>query len=213
MAVKIDGALGLEVPANATGNFVPRANEIVKQFSAGATLPTSDIGPIWHDAYAAIMTWRTIGTYTGYASLNIGQVAFFDTATPPTGWIKSAGQTISEVYAALIAFRGTNVLRDFRGEFIRGWDDGRGIDTGRTFGSAQSATRVYNGSQDSGGWGGRQIDANLGAGLDFDSAETVALGTTSTISYNPNGPAISNPSQNRIRVRPRNIALLPCIKF
>jgi phage-related tail fiber protein len=26
---------------------------------------------------------------------------------------------------------------DLRGEFIRGWDDGRGIDSGRTFGSNQ----------------------------------------------------------------------------
>lgn len=203
MAVKIDGALGLEVPANATGNFVPRANEIVKQFSAGATLPTSDIGPIWHDAYAAIMTWRTIGTYTGYASLNIGQVAFFDTATPPTGWIKSAGQTISEVYAALIAFRGTNVLRDFRGEFIRGWDDGRGIDTGRTFGSAQadafkSHGHSINGSQNGdfiGLTGGTQGGWGLAAGTNNAIYRAYAMNT--------------GDAENR----PRNIALLPCIKF
>lgn len=152
-----------------------------------------------------------------------GAVLFFAATTPPPGFLKANGAAISRsAYAKLFAAIGTQfgagdgsttfTLPDMRGEFPRGWDDGRGVDSGRVFGSAQAATRVFNGTQDAGGWGGRQIDANLGAGADFDSSETVSAGV-STGSLAVNGPAITNPTQNRIRVRPRNIALLACIKF
>ncbi|EOX9391750.1 phage tail protein, partial [Escherichia coli] len=52
--------------------------------------------------------------------------------TPPTGWLKCNGAAFSaEEYPELAKAYPTNKLPDLRGEFIRGWDDGRGIDTGR----------------------------------------------------------------------------------
>ena len=58
--------------------------------------------------------------------------------TPPTGWLKCNGAAFSaEEYPELAkASRAENYL-DLRGEFIRGWDDGRGVDTGRAILSAQ----------------------------------------------------------------------------
>ena len=78
-----------------------------------------------------------------------GSVHMMATTTAPSGYLKCNGTAISRsTYAALFAIIGTahgagdgsstfNVP-DLRGEFVRGWDDGRGIDSGRNFGTAQS---------------------------------------------------------------------------
>nr|WBW56542.1 hypothetical protein PKDMPDAK_00046 [Escherichia coli] len=59
--------------------------------------------------------------------------------TPPTGWLKCNGAAFSsEKYPNLAKAYPTNKLPDLRGEFIRGWDDGRGIDSGRNLLSAQN---------------------------------------------------------------------------
>ena len=78
-----------------------------------------------------------------------GTVLYFAGQTAPAGWLKANGAAVSRTaYAALFAAIGTTYgagdgrstfnLPDLRGEFIRGWDDGRGVDAGRVFGSAQA---------------------------------------------------------------------------
>lgn len=78
-----------------------------------------------------------------------GLMAYYTGTTAPPGWIKANGAEVSRtVYANLFAAIGTRFgagdghstfnLPDMRGEFVRGWDDGRGIDLGRVFGSVQS---------------------------------------------------------------------------
>ncbi|WP_435300708.1 phage tail protein [Escherichia coli] len=65
-------------------------------------------------------------------------------ATPPTGWLKCNGSSFSLTsYPALAAVFPSGVLPDLRGEFIRGWDDGRLVDTGRAVMSSQSARVGY----------------------------------------------------------------------
>ena len=78
-----------------------------------------------------------------------GSVHMMATTTAPSGYLKCNGAAISRTtYADLFAIIGTahgagdgsstfNVP-DLRGEFVRGWDDSRGVDSGRNFGSAQS---------------------------------------------------------------------------
>lgn len=78
-----------------------------------------------------------------------GTVLYFAGSAAPAGWLKANGAAVSRTaYAALFAaigttygagdFRNTFNLPDLRGEFIRGWDDGRGVDTPRPIGSAQA---------------------------------------------------------------------------
>ncbi|EJB4932676.1 tail fiber protein, partial [Escherichia coli] len=71
-------------------------------------------------------------------------------ATPPTGWLKCNGAPFSaEEYPELAKVYPTNELPDLRGEFIRGWDDGRGVDSGRAILSAQGdAIRNITGEMD-----------------------------------------------------------------
>ena len=77
-----------------------------------------------------------------------GAVMSFAMKDAPPGWLKCDGEPVSRTeYAALFAAIGivygngddstTFNLPDLRGEFIRGWDDGRGVDPGRELGSEQ----------------------------------------------------------------------------
>ena len=79
------------------------------------------------------------------SALPVGVPVPWPSATPPTGWLKCNGAAISRTaYAKLFAAIGTVFgagdgfttfnLPDLRGEFVRGWDDGRGVDGGRAFG-------------------------------------------------------------------------------
>ena len=72
------------------------------------------------------------------SALPVGVPVPWPSATPPTGWLKCNGAAFSaEEYPELAKAYPTNKLPDLRGEFIRGWDDGRGMDTGRAILSVQ----------------------------------------------------------------------------
>ena len=73
------------------------------------------------------------------SALPVGVPVPWPSATPPTGWLKCNGAAFSaEEYPKLAKVYPTNKLPDLRGEFIRGWDDGRGIDAGRALLSLQA---------------------------------------------------------------------------
>lgn len=133
-----------------------------------------------------------------------GIVSYFAASFAPAGWIACNGAAISRtVYARLFAVIGIHYgpgdgsttfnLPDLRGEFIRGWDGGRGVDVGRIFGSKQSGAVPFalyhtSGRVFDGGAAGRAMDAY-----------TNYIGTQSV--------------PNAGELRPRNVALLPCIKY
>lgn len=135
-----------------------------------------------------------------------GMVAWFAMTTPPTGYLACDGTAVSRsTYSALYTAIGTTFgvgdgsttfnLPDLRGEFIRGYDNGRGVDSGRVFGSAQAdeleshthetPVQSYDGTSNTG--------FQDGANYTGRAVPTSATGGTET--------------------RPRNIALLSCIKY
>ncbi|ACZ76650.1 Tail Collar domain protein [Dickeya parazeae Ech586] len=62
-------------------------------------------------------------------------------ATPPAGWLKCNGQAFDKnAFPKLAQVYPGGVLPDLRGEFIRGWDDGRGVDVARELLSWQKGT-------------------------------------------------------------------------
>lgn len=163
----------------------------------------------------------------------VGEVAFFARSSPPNGWLKANGAAVSRTtYADLFAAIGTTFgagdgrttfnLPDFRGEFVRGLDDGRNIDNGRRLGTAQSdAIRNITGSigvRGAYGKGGNQHDTVI---VQHNGVFTTSMGgswdsigqlsgsskiTTVTIDASRSVPTAA---ENR----PRNIALLACIKY
>lgn len=136
-----------------------------------------------------------------------GMVAHFARNSAPTGWLKANGALVSRsTYAALFNAIGTTFgsgdgwttfnLPDLRGEFLRGWDDGRGVDAGRVFGSFQTddlrehahSFPIYE-PDDA---GGSYVAADAGGD------ESVTYTTSSA---------------GGVETRPRNRALLACIKY
>jgi len=82
-------------------------------------------------------------------SILVGMTVAFPTAVAPNGWLACDGSAVSRLtYVALFNMVGTTFgngdgsttfnLPDLRGEFIRGFDGGRGVDPSRVFGSSQS---------------------------------------------------------------------------
>ncbi|MDL9982343.1 phage tail protein [Providencia rettgeri] len=67
-------------------------------------------------------------------------------SSPPTGYLICNGQSFNKTtYPLLAKAYPTGVLPDLRGEFLRGLDAGRGVDTGRAVLSAQGdAFRAHN---------------------------------------------------------------------
>ncbi|HED2711353.1 TPA: tail fiber protein [Enterobacter asburiae] len=80
---------------------------------------------------------KNLGLGEGSA-LPVGVPVPWPLATPPDGWLKCNGATFDKVkYPRLAAVYPSGSLPDLRGEFLRGWDDGRGVDAGRGLLSAQ----------------------------------------------------------------------------
>lgn len=139
-----------------------------------------------------------------------GEVSPFARNTPPPGWLVCDGAIVSRAtYARLFAAIGTTFgagngsttfqLPDLRGEFVRGWDKGRGVDANRLFGSTQShelashrhftPTILREVFDFTGGDGGYGQDTPYGQGPNVFT------------SYTGGG-----------ETRPRNVALLYCIR-
>ena len=73
------------------------------------------------------------------SALPVGVPVPWPSATPPTGWLKCNGAAFDKVkYPHLATAYPSGKLPDLRGEFIRGWDDRRGIDAGRALLSIQT---------------------------------------------------------------------------
>lgn len=177
--------------------------------------------------------------YDGKRLLNVGDLAgmipsgavmYFAGQTAPTGWLKANGAAVSRtLYAALFQSIGTTYgagdgrttfnLPDLRGEFIRGWDDGRGIDSRRALGSGQSdAIRNITGKLDSGQNGALQLFDYIETTGAFGVEKSWKQWTAESNSGNDNIPRAITFDASRVvptaaENRPRNIALLACIKI
>ncbi|MCG0608806.1 phage tail protein [Escherichia coli] len=72
------------------------------------------------------------------SALPVGVPVPWPTATPPAGWLQCNGASFTrEQYPVLARVYPNLRLPDLRGEFIRGWDDGREVDVGRLLLNAQ----------------------------------------------------------------------------
>lgn len=139
-----------------------------------------------------------------------GEIAFFARNTAPVGFLKADGSVVSRTaYAALFAAIGTTFntggegatvfrLPDVRGEFIRAWDDLRGVDSGRAFGSYQADEFKSHFHSTAGSGGG-----NLAQPSGFTGASQVLNGSAPYLTGSMGGT----------ETRPRNLAFLGCIKY
>lgn len=152
-----------------------------------------------------------------------GAVLAFARSTAPTGWLAADGSAVSRAtYAALFTAIGTTFgagdgsttfnVPDLRGYFIRGVNtSGSGVDPLRTFGSTQADAYLNHthGVTDPthvhtmGSGNNFAAGAGFGVGGSGGSTNTTASSTGITINTSTTGGT---------ETRPKNIALLYCIK-
>ncbi|MDH1590531.1 phage tail protein, partial [Stutzerimonas stutzeri] len=161
-----------------------------------------------------------------------GMVAYFCQLAAPTGWLKANGAEVSRTaYAELFAAIGTTYgagnsfdtfnLPDLRGEFIRGLDDGRGVDAGRGLGSRQTDQNKAHAHEATATSGGAHSHSVSYQATSYSGAPGAATGngftnrstTTSTGSAGAHTHTVTVENSGGNEARPRNVALLPCIKY
>lgn len=182
-------------------------------------------GNFWSPGDVIAASGKSINGSVQHTDL-VGEVAFFARANPPNGWLKANGAAVSRTtYSALFAAIGTTFgagdghstfnLPDLRGEFIRGLDEGRRVDNGRRLGSHQGdAIRNITGQfnayrrtdkshlvMPSGAFVNKQtVNGAMGNGGSDNWAMTIGFDASRVV---------PTAGENR----PRNIALLACIKY
>ena len=162
-----------------------------------------------------VITPATLSSAINASGNPVGTVITFAGETAPGGYLvcdgsliqNIASQTIQGITADFRVLRSvlesfnnntstTVVLPDLRGEFVRGYSSGRlGVDSGRAFGSNQAQ------SIESHAHTGASGNANTSGGLAGGGNRT---GDTGIYTTQATGSA---------ETRPRNVALLYCIKF
>jgi phage-related tail fiber protein len=174
------------------------------------------------------------GTKWDCANNPAGTVQYFANTTAPNGYLECNGAAVSRTtYAELFnavgvtygAGNGTTTfnLPDLRGEFIRSYDNGKGSDPGRVIGTFQSPSPVVH--DDTFGAPAQDTDFSM----DYAAAGLSDAWPTATVGSIPNaywgrGNAASPvgnwvvysgaSAQGMISgARPRNVALMPCIKY
>ncbi|HBN1084438.1 TPA: phage tail protein [Escherichia coli] len=131
---------------------------------------------------AGLLAYLSLGEGS---ALPVGAPVPWPSATPPTGWLKCNGAAFTaSQYPKLAQAYPALRLPDLRGEFIRGWDDGRGADSGRGLLSAQGAM-----SFDHRHW----IPTSSGPGGDGPMT-AIFIDNNASMAYYPNGTNEYNPN-------------------
>jgi len=173
------------------------------------------------------------------SSVPVGAVLSFPTGVVPAGYLELDGSVQSiATYPDLAGYLGTKFnkgdegagnfrLPESRGEFLRGWDHGRGVDAGRTIGSWQKATLVAHDAvtstaqaiqaaasswklnPDNSGKSHPVLGGDVASAADYPSAFFSSGEITSPVSLNQ---AALFTDGHLVGTRPRNLAVMWCIK-
>ncbi|MDL4860757.1 shufflon system plasmid conjugative transfer pilus tip adhesin PilV [Halomonas elongata] len=204
--VKPDGTSELKrlnVASNVTAGGDVTADRLVITGVREEGNSCSPNGAVARDSAGKILSCQSGRWQAAATGVPSGMYGYYNSTRCPSGWVKA---------------NGTNGTVDLRGEFIRGWDNGRGVDNGRRIGSFQqqqvlrhkhispySDNSDYHTSMNK--WGTTNSRGYKGSG---ESDDDNYLGYTNDgTNYdgrvNPAG-VIGNEN------RPRNRALLACMK-
>lgn len=129
-----------------------------------------------------------IAALSGSVSIPRGTVIAYNGTACPTGWTEAAG-------TAVPTGAGGSSTLDLRGEFVRGWDHGKGTDTGRAFGTSQADDFKSH---------AHQTNITVGVGVSGG-------GSYGTFVQAPGGTYVTS-ATGGTETRPRNVALTYCVK-
>lgn len=218
--------------ATTTPTFTPNSGVIAAAtIVKGNNLPLAigDIAGAGHWLELAwdstLSKWVLLNPANGVipTSQQAGEICFFARNTAPSGFLKANGAAVSRAtYSALFSAIGTTFgvgngsttfnLPDLRGEFLRGWDDSRGVDSGRSFGTAQTdAMQGHYHNRNTTGLTERFYATGTGY------ADNAAGALSNIVISASTGAPITDGSNGTPRIagetRSRNVAMLACIKY
>lgn len=123
-----------------TGNTSIDPNGVLTTKQDTVTLTTKDLAKETGNSHSKVMTQKAVSdALTASMTYPVGAPIPWPQATAPAGFLVCNGQSFNKTTYPLLALAyPSGVLPDLRGEFIRGWDDGRGVDQGRSLLSNQS---------------------------------------------------------------------------
>ena len=151
--------LGLATKASPTfSGTVTSGGDIVMSGTGSLQLPTGTTAQRPTPATGDIRFNTSLTQFEGYNGSAWGEIAngvpagsvfSFATSTVPSGYLECNGAAVSRsTYASLFSSISTTWgvgdgsstfnLPDLRGQFVRGWDNSAGVDSGRSFASSQS---------------------------------------------------------------------------
>ena len=217
-------------PATAASTYLPLAGGTLTGTLTLDAAPTADL----EAATKKYVDDEVAGIPAATDLTPAGTIIWTARQTAPTGYLKADGSAISRTtYSALYAALGgisspygdgdgstTFNLPDLRGEFIRGADDGRGVDSGRTIGSTQGqATAAPSNAFATSSVADHQHGLNYFEGPASIQNQS-ATNSTQTQGHNPVSEVLTDAAGGHnhsitggdAETRPRNIALLACIK-
>ena len=228
--------LGLATKASPTfSGTVTSGGDIVMSGTGSLQLPTGTTAQRPTPATGDIRFNTTLTQFEGYNGSAWGEIAngvpagsvfSFATSTVPSGYLECNGAAVSRsTYASLFSAISTTWgvgdgsstfnLSDLRGQFVRGWDNSAGVDSGRSFASSQSdQNKSHNHSINDSGH--NHTAGNWGGSFGGSSGVTVfrsdQSGTNSSIIQSATtGISIQNDGGTEVRVK--NYALMYVIKF
>ncbi|BBR55396.1 phage tail protein [Pseudomonas sp. BYT-5] len=164
------------------------------------------------------------------SSTPVGAILPFPKAQVPAGYLELDGSVQSAAaYPDLAAYLGTTYntggepegyfrLPDYRGEFLRGWDHGRGIDTGRVLGSWQKGSAHNFDIGSTSAMVGDRVgvttaaDARSSAGYDAGIAGDYPTNQSITLAGGTVTSLLDSAEISWGVTRPRNLAVMWCIK-
>tara|TARA_B100000424_G_scaffold35690_1_gene24137 strand:+ start:3764 stop:6271 length:2508 start_codon:yes stop_codon:yes gene_type:complete len=235
---------------NATGDLILKTASSIflepTSGESGVSVISNGAVELYHDNSKKLETTSSGVNVTGALTINgaalgggnpTGTVISYAGSSAPTGYLKANGdsipngsgtvQGVTEDFSDLYAIVGSS-LPDLRGEFVRGLDDGRGVDSGRSIRSSQGNQNLShshttnttinhnnNNSKDlQGQFNGEERDGRPtgvfytvgGRGRDFDGGDGDYIGFDGRHRH-------GTTSNGGSEARPRNVALLMCIKY
>lgn len=217
--------------------FAPAQEALLAKFNRSLSALGGDVGSLNDDLAGTQLSFLALLQALASLVVPAGAVCSFAGSSAPDGWLVCDGAAVSRTtYAALFEQIGTVFgagdgvatfnLPDLRGEFVRGLDSGRGVDAARVLGTAQdwatgapkaksrAAKRLL-------------VDGTLGIGFDTPIPDTPIGFARVASASDPTGRTIASPTymdksdhetdlvgvaSGDAETRPRNVALLFCIK-
>ena len=231
--------LGLATKASPTfTGTVTSSGDLVLSGTGSLQLPTGTTAQRPTPATGDIRFNTSLTQFEGYNGSGWGEIAngvpagsvfSFATTTPPSGYLECNGAAVSRsTYASLFSSISTTWgvgdgsstfnLPDLRGQFVRGWDNSAGVDSGRSFASSQTDQNKQHTHSVTDP--GHQHTTSVTNTLLFPSNGQTSISyggagtypaTTFTMSDATTGISLANQGGTEVRVK--NYALMYVIKF